>query len=42
MLHMVFQKEVHNFESLYKFIQRTCTVFFECHNVAKYTKFYLR
>jgi hypothetical protein len=26
-LHMVFQEELYNFESLYKFIQRICTVF---------------
>jgi hypothetical protein len=26
-LYRVFQKELHNFERLYEFIQRTCTVF---------------
>jgi hypothetical protein len=26
-MHRVFQKELYNFESLYKFIHRTCTVF---------------
>jgi hypothetical protein len=26
-IHIVFQKELYNFESVYKFIQRICTVF---------------
>jgi hypothetical protein len=36
----VLQKELYNFVSLYKFIQRTCTVFWTV-SVAKHTEFYL-
>jgi hypothetical protein len=35
----VFQKDLYNFESLYKIIQKICTVF--CHNVEEHTEFYL-
>jgi hypothetical protein len=36
-LYRAFQKELYNFESLYKFIHRIGTgVFFNCHNVAKH------
>jgi hypothetical protein len=30
----VFQKELCKFESLYKFIQKTCTVFLYCHSIS--------
>jgi hypothetical protein len=33
----VFQKELYNFESLCEFIQRTCTEFWNCHNIANHT-----
>jgi hypothetical protein len=36
----ILEKELYSFESLYKFIQRACTVL-NCRNVAKHTQFYL-
>jgi hypothetical protein len=35
----VFQKVLYNIESLYKFIQRTCTaiMYMHCHNIAEHT-----
>jgi hypothetical protein len=39
-VYRVFKKELYNFVSLYKFIQRTLSVL-NCHNITKHTEFYL-
>jgi hypothetical protein len=38
----MFQKGLYNFESLYEFINKTCTVFCTAMTFKKYTKIYMR